>query len=417
MTHLGLARAGSASLPKLNYEQARAILEQGSAADQFELAQHGDAPPEALYFLAERGDARVRLAVAANAQTPIAADALLAVDTDEDVRKRLAERIGRVMPHLEPSARAQARELALVILERLARDASVRVRAALVEEIKADARFPRDLANLLARDAQPDVQLPILRFSPQLTDADLLDLLRATHVRAAFEAVAQRGSVSQPISACIIERGGQSAVAALLNNPNAQIREDTLDAILNDAPTVVDWHEPLILRANLSTDALRRIAGFVSQSLVERLIKTHALPPGVAATLAVRAADRVTDAGPPEPPEADALSQAEALVSAGEPTDAWVREHLKQTRRAVVVAALGLKADISPDAAARICGSRNGRAVAALAWKAGLSAASALVLQQDLANTPAALQLAPAGTGYALSADEMDWLLSTFLTG
>lgn len=59
------------------------------------------------------------------------------------------------------------------------------------------------------------------------------------------------------------------AAAALLVNPDAKMRKETLDRIVEEAETIENWHQPLVLRADLSARAIRRIGGFVGASLLE----------------------------------------------------------------------------------------------------------------------------------------------------
>ena len=67
------------------------------------------------------------------------------------------------------------------------------------------------------------------------------------------------------------------AIAAQLTNADAKIRKETLDRIIEQAETVIDWHVPLALRADLSARAIRRLAGFVGAALIERLAARHDL--------------------------------------------------------------------------------------------------------------------------------------------
>ena len=69
-----------------------------------------------------------------------------------------------------------------------------------------------------------------------------------------------------------------SAVASLLANDSAQIREETLDLILDAAPSHESWHEPLVHRPNLPGKAAKRIAGFVAASLLKLLSERKDLP-------------------------------------------------------------------------------------------------------------------------------------------
>ena len=55
-------------------------------------------------------------------------------------------------------------------------------------------------------------------------------------------------------------------MAALLANPDAKIRKDTLDAIIDQAEEISVWQMPLALRADLSARAIRRIAALSAPS-------------------------------------------------------------------------------------------------------------------------------------------------------
>jgi uncharacterized protein (DUF2336 family) len=409
-----LNRKPEGALPsRLSYEQARSILETRDHAAEARLAHHADTPPEMLYFLAEHGDVDSRMGVAANEKSPIQADALLARDADDGVRTLLASRISRLMPHLAPGERTQLREQAIAILEALARDRLEKVRAALAAEVAADPRLPKTVLRSLANDPALSVCGPVLQYSPLLTDAELIDIINAGRTQGALACIASRAQVSPHVADRIVTAGDVAAVAALLNNRNAQIREDTLDAILDGAPSVPDWHEPLVLRANLSQRAVARIASFVSQALLERLVSRHALP------LLARAEQRLapTAVPAPQPPleEEQVRAQAAEAVQEGWVDDAWVTASLERGDTALLTAAVSLAADVEVAAGRRILSSRNGRAICALSWKAGLSARTAHRLQTELARVPEALVVAPKdGLGYPQTPDQMEWLLSTF---
>jgi uncharacterized protein (DUF2336 family) len=399
----------------LTYEQTRAILEGGSFAAQRELALNPYTPREALYYLANQHDAQVRAAVAANPATPMQADELLLHDAVDDVRAELARKIGRLVPDLSAADQAKLREQAITILEALAQDQAPRVRAILVEEIKASPHVPKAIVRRLAEDPDLLVCGPILEYSPLLADHDLKEIIAAGRAKGALEHIARRGSVSGDVCAAIERTGDVAAVTALLANANAQIREDTLDAILDGAPTQDSWHEPLALRANLSARAMRRIAGFVASALVDKMVAAHVLDDDLADELRSTVRKRLES----DPVDLEAQQRAEDdaawAVSSGAFGDAWVAERLAAGARLEITYALARAGQIDAGTARKIIGSRNARTLTALAWKAGLNARTAYALQQELAHVPAALQLPPkAGKEWPLSADEMEWVLEAF---
>jgi len=397
------------------YEAARAILENGDRAAQLGLARDESAPPEALYFLASSADADVRGSVAANAATPLKADALLVQDGADGVRAELARKFGRLLPGLTDAARNQLREQSIAILEALAADQAPRVRAMLAEAIKENPRAPKHVIQRLANDPELQVCGPILEYSPLLSDVDLREIIAATQVKGALEAIARRPDVSAEISDGLVRTQNVAAVAALLGNPNAQIREDTLDAILDGAPAVEEWHALLVVRANLSIRAIRRISGFVAAALVDRLIAVQALDDELAEELLLTVRQRIADT----PVDAAAAQRAEeeaaSVVARGQFNDAWVCEELASGAKAKVIAACGFAASVGVVAAKKMVAARNPRAMLALCWKAGLSARTAYDAQQQLAGIPSSqLIAAKDGRDYPLDDAEMEWILDTF---
>src|SRR5580765_907036 len=144
---------GHKALPQaLSYDRARAALESRERTLERELSAHPDAEPEMLYYLAGRGDAVTRRAVAANPATPAAANRMLAEDVDSEVRAELAQKIGRLLPDLLASERERVCELTLETLQKLATDQLPRVRAILSENVKTLDCVPKPVIAALAHD-------------------------------------------------------------------------------------------------------------------------------------------------------------------------------------------------------------------------------------------------------------------------
>ena len=86
------------------------------------------------------------------------------------------------------------RHLAEQIFRVLARDAEVKVRAALSIHLKASDQLPHDVAMQLAKDVE-QVSLPVLEFSKVLTDEDLVQIVRSAGADKQT-AIAKRSTVS-----------------------------------------------------------------------------------------------------------------------------------------------------------------------------------------------------------------------------
>jgi uncharacterized protein (DUF2336 family) len=416
--------SGKNGLPEdLKYEQARDLLTEASDEIRTELAGRDDIEPEILYYLATDDSSTVRRQVAANEHTPRQADKLLTLDDSDEVRSELARKIGRILPDLDDENRARVRELTIEVIETLAQDQLPRIRRIVAEEIKHASNVPHHVVTTLAKDVELIVAAPVLEYSPLLNDDDLKEIIATSTVKGALEAIAKRASLSLSVADSIAATLDIPAVAALLANPNAQIREDTLDAIIENAEEIEDWHEPLALRPSLSLRAIRRIASFVGSSLVSIMVERNELPPKVGDEIQrkVRSRIEVEDVEDVEKAEEEPKRPAAPkydfakLHAEGKIDDKFMCELIDQSRRPAVVEALGTLTGRKTETVKSILESRNGMAITALCWKAGLAMRTALRLQRDFAMLkPDQILNAKDGVDYPQSPHEMETHLALF---
>lgn len=406
----------SKRLPEeLSYEQARDLLEEHTPTSRKKLAQRKDVKPEILYYLAGDDSAAVRLNVAANPATPFQAHEILVDDRDDDVRFEMARKISRLLPDLDQDEQSRLREATLHILEQLAQDQLPRVRQIVAEEIKHMDNLPHVIVKKLAMDLELIVCAPILEYSPLLNDDDLREIIATTKVEGAMTAISMRSSVSETVSDSIAATLDIPAVAALLANPNAQIREETLDHIIEHAATVNEWHEPIVMRPSLSVRTMRRIAGFVASSLVQTMIEHHSLGDKLGRELLKKVRKRIQKS-PESDSEAETAAEAQKLFNSGLLNDAAITEAIDTSRTDFVIQATGLMAGIPKAAVVKMFEARNGRVITALAMKAGLGMRTALKLQRDCARVaPTDVVNAKDGIDFPFGVDEMERHLSYFL--
>lgn len=404
---------GRPALPvKLTYETARAALEAHSAELRLELAGRKGVEPEILYFLAEDKDSGVRRRVAANGSTPAQANRLLADDSDEEVRAALARKIARLVPHLKNEESARVRDLTLETLQRLAQDQLPRVRAIVSNEVKACKAVPADLVRRLARDPELTVAGPIIEYSPLLSDADLLEIVNLARVSDLISAVARRRNLSVTVCDAVIASMDIAATAALLDNQAANISKASLEALVDRAAAVEAWHAPLVRRPNLSARVVRRIAGFVSASLIEKLASRPGLDVETVADLKLKTR-RAIHEGALEETDNNAAKVVREAAASGALDDHFVAAAADLGQRNVVLHALSHLAQADFGAVQRLIESRNARAVTALVWRAGLQMRTAVAIQSSLLKLPDILP-ARGGTEFPLAPEDMALNLSLF---
>ncbi len=409
------------------YETAKEMAREKDPEARRKVAARTNVEPEILYYLAEDVDQRVRREIARNKATPPHADVLLARDTDDEVRTDLARKIGRLAPRLSKRETDHLEQLTLEALEILARDTLPRVRAIIAEEIKRLDNIPKPLIDELARDVELIVAAPILEYSPLLNDADLLEIIGSKPVQGSLSAIARREGLSEWISDSIAAVFDVDAIARLLANPSAQIREETLDHLIDRAPDQGEWHEPMVLRPQLSKRAILRLARFVASSLITILKDRHDVDPETLDEIADRAERRLDrespapDGAAPGSVEAAAAESVEApnvardLHKAGKLDEKVILARVEGEDREFVVHALACLTDMAPVNVKRVFQSKSAQGVTALTWGAGLSMRAATILQAKLAGIEQDGILHPTDDGgFPLDEDELTWRLELY---
>lgn len=392
------------------------------------VASRSDISPELLFFLAADTVEAVRRAIAANPATPGQADVMLAGDPADGVRTTVLEKaVGRIPANgSEPDGPLE--KFTLQVLKVLARDPSPAIRQMLSEALGSLEHVPHEVVSGLALDEEAGVAEPVLRHSPQLTDEDLVAVLDIAPTRGRMAAIARRPDLSHRVADAIVRTDDIDAVALLLGNDSAQIREETLDHILAKAPGRKSWHRPLVYRPNLSGAAVRRLARFVAVSLVEVLQQRNEMDEETASAVVETLRGRLKKDGAAldDEPESQASApsavegpsggdRARRLFADGTLSEEEVDEAIFRGDRAFVLGALALLAGVDEAVVESILNAQSARGVVAIVWKAGLGMRLAMKVQMQIAKiAPATVIKARNGLEYPLTEDELTWQLEFF---
>ncbi len=420
------------------YEKSKEIAAKGDARARADLASHEDLPPELLYYLAEDVEPEVRREIAENQGTPLQADKILAEDADDEVRSELARKIGRLVPNLTDIENERLTTMAIEVLDVLARDSLPQVRAIVAEEIKLALNVPADIVRRLAKDLEEIVAAPILEYSPLLSNADLIEIIAGGIGDSALAALSRREDLMEPVVDAIVDIRNVESLQSLLGNKSVQIREETLDIIAIVATGAAQLHRPMVNRESLPLRTIKRIAGFVSASLVDLLIERNGLDEELARELrrAVRRriekGDFPGDApaeGPAEAPAEGAEQQEEEkedeyvladeraknAMDAGKLDETRLNEALDNKDTAFVRHALVLLSELPMGMVSKMLNTGSGKGVTALAWKAGLSMEMALRLQTQLARIKPKGLVEPLEDGDCpMSLEDLEWYVEYY---
>ena len=369
--------------------------------------------PEVLWALAHDPSVTVRASLAMNPALPDEIGALLAADTDARVRTILGRKLSTLTPNLSGQDRQRAQSDAVANLTAMVADAALRVRINLAEAVKHLPDGPRDIVLRLAHDPAVMVCEPVIRFSPMLTSEDLVTLIATDPPQTTILAVANRPRIDAAVSDAVAGVGDSAAVQALLSNPTAQIREATLDALAAQSEQQAGWQAPLVNRPHLPPRAQRMLAEIVTGNLLETLAARRDIDPKVARLVSAALGSQ----RPPPPPADDGDRQerarAQALQRKGMIGDAAIVDALRRNAGVEATAMLAVKADVPVAVIERACALRSAKGMVSLAWKAGLSVETSVVLQVALAHLTPDLVMRPVQEGvFPLSDDEMRWQLA-----
>ncbi|MFC6656791.1 DUF2336 domain-containing protein [Roseibium salinum] len=139
----------------------------------------------------------------------------------------------------EPGSQEQAGMTAALTI--LLDDPSRAVRKAIAKALATSSRAPGHVIRCLAGDVD-EVAIPILKSSPILSEAELVDLF-AEGSDAVQCAIAERENLPASVAAAICEVGSEAACRSLLRNTGAQVLQSSLLRLaqrFDDRPDICD---------------------------------------------------------------------------------------------------------------------------------------------------------------------------------
>ena len=219
--------------------------------------------------------------------------------TQADVAKLLAEPsptiraelAGKLAQEIEnPNLNETETALAQDIVRIMAKDVEASVRRALSENLRHATRLPHDVAIKLANDIE-SVALPILEHSKILTDADLIEIVRHG-TPGKQESIASRVGVSEIVSEILVNVGAEKAVAKLMDNATAQIKESTINKAVDRFASSDLVKEKIVKRETLPPTVTERLVTMVADNMRDYLVAHHNVSPSVAADIVMQSRER-----------------------------------------------------------------------------------------------------------------------------
>lgn len=189
---------------------------------------------------------------------------------------------------LSPEDLAATEGALLMLLD----DPSPLVRRVLADVFAASQAAPPAVVHALAND-QPEIAAPILRRSPLLLDADLVDRL-ATGPASIQAAIAARAPLPRAVAAAIAEVGAASACLVMLENRDADIAPFSFDRIIERHGHLAVIREALTQRADLPAATRQAVLAKLSTTLADFVAAQSWLDAGRARQVVQEACERAT---------------------------------------------------------------------------------------------------------------------------
>lgn len=184
-------------------------------------------------------------------------------------------------------------ELAVQIFRIMLKDAAVRVRQALSENLNSNSTIPRDVARALAADVDL-VALPILEHSPVMTADDLVEIIVAQRNIAKMSAIGRRESIPAVVTSALVANGDVAVAAIIAANPGAEFTESALDLMLDRHGADPAVNRPLAGRAVLPVRIAERLTALVADEFRAQLMTRHKLNIDTAMELVLTTRERAT---------------------------------------------------------------------------------------------------------------------------
>jgi len=215
---------------------------------------------------------------------------------------------------LGPDDRAAAEGAMILLLD----DASPLVRMALAQALASSAQAPAAVIQALASD-QPEIAALVLERSPLFIDAELVDQV-ATGAAAVQAAIARRAPVQCAVAAAIAEVGSAEACLTLIENPDAEVAQFSIDRVVQRFGHLAAIREALFARPDLPASTRQALVSKLSATLADFVAAREWLEAERARRVAQEACEKATVALAAETPAEETRPLIRHLCASGQLT-------------------------------------------------------------------------------------------------
>ena len=262
-------------------------------------------------------------------------------------------------------------------------DPSPLVRRALASVIAAAPNAPPIVVHALAND-QPEIAASVLELSPLLEVDDLVDLVATVHPQSQA-AIARRSMLPRALAAAIAEVGLEDACIALLDNPDADIAQFSIDRIVERFGHLATIREIVLAREDCTMATRQTLLSKLSQTLAGFVSARQWMGSEHAEHAARDACEKATVALAADTPYEDIAGLVQHLRELGQLTTGMILRGLLSGNIVLFEEAMAELSDMPIDRVAGYIHDRHISGFRALYHKAGLPAAAYPAFREAIA--------------------------------
>ncbi|MBC6982726.1 DUF2336 domain-containing protein [Caulobacter sp. 17J80-11] len=266
---------------------------------------------------------------------------LLAQSRQAGDRERLLLAIADLCDGAPEAGRPEIQALLGDVFMTLVVDAERDIRRALAERLGRVEWAPRGLIHVLALD-EIDIARPIIAASSLLDDAALVRVVVEATLEHQIE-VARRPYISESVVDALIDHAGPEALVALAANDTAATTEDSLARLVDASRRIAALRSPLARHPRLTRQLAEQLYAWVGQALRQAIVSRFRIDVTVFDSALSDAVQSAIGGAPRPAPVEDAQSEARLvakLQAAGQLRPGYLVRVLKEGQLGLFVQAL-----------------------------------------------------------------------------
>jgi uncharacterized protein (DUF2336 family) len=306
----------------------------------------------------------------------MSASASLIPELEEVIQRGSTERrramLGRITAFfLEGASRFSEDQVRLfdAVLGRLIAEIEAKARMELSHKLAPIGNAPVGVVRCLAHDRDIAVAGPMLKCSPRIGDADLVDIAR-TGSQAHLLAISDRTSIPEPVTEVLVRRGDRDVVRKVVGNSGARLSRDSFTKLVDRAEQDSVLAEAVGMRPDIPAQLLRELLGEATEIVQQRLLASASPTMRAEVRQAAKACTEVDARSPPRD-YAAAQREIQALQRDGRLSEAAVAELASSGRYEATIASLAAACAVPIEVADRLMADRRPDPVLILCKAAG----------------------------------------------